>query len=128
MFWRHFASAAGLLIITIIVYAPAVGGTFLWDDDKYISANETLKSADGLRRIWFEPGATIQYYPLVYSTFWADYHLWKVNTIGYLSVNILLHGTNAILLWLVLRRLGVPGAWLAAALFAVHPVHVESVA
>jgi len=128
MFWRRFMPAASLLVLALAAYAPAFNGAFLWDDDKYIALNETLRSADGLARIWSTPGATIQYYPLVYSTFWVEYHLWGLKPIGYIVVNTLLHGTNAILLWLVLRRLGVPGAWLAAAIFAVHPVHVESVA
>src|SRR5580658_7335890 len=88
----------------------------------------TLRSVDGLTRMWMEPGAVPQYYPLTHTSFWIEYHLWQLNQFGYHLVNVLLQAVNAILLWNVLQRLRIPGAWLAAALFAVHPVDVESVA
>src|SRR5207244_13160763 len=83
---------------------------------------------DGVRRIWLEPGAVPQYYPLTFTSLWLEHHLWGVQPLGYHLVNVLLHGANAILVWVIGRRLALPGAWLAAAMFAVHPVHVESVA
>jgi len=126
--WRRPAAALGLLIITLLTYLPAFRAGFVWDDDDYVTENPALRSLEGLRRIWFERGATTQYYPLTYTTFWVEYRLWGLNPAGYHTVNIFLHGINAILFWTVLRRLGLPGAWFAAALFAVHPVHVESVA
>ena len=79
-------------------------------------------------RIWFELGATQQYYPLLHSAFWVEHNLWGDATLGYHLVNILLHAAAAVMVALVLRRLSVPGAYLAAAVFALHPVHVESVA
>src|ERR1700736_1756349 len=104
MLSRPVLPAAGLLLLTLVVYAPAVRGSFLWDDDAYITRNETLKDAHGLAEIWRTPGATPQYYPLVFSSFWVEYHLWELNPAGYLLVNILLHGMNAVLVWFVLRR------------------------
>jgi len=121
--------AGGLIVlITLLVYIPAMRGGFIWDDDYYVTHNDTLTSIDGLRRIWFELGATPQYYPLVHTSFWIEYHLWELQPFGYHLVNVLLHIVSALMLWRILRRLGVPGAWWAAAIFAIHPVHVESVA
>jgi tetratricopeptide (TPR) repeat protein len=120
---------AGLLaVMTLVAYRPALDNGFVWDDDDYVIENPTLRSADGLRRIWLDFGATPQYYPLVHSTFWVEYQLWQLDPAGYHLVNVLLHALVAVFLWRVLSLLAVPGAWLAAAIFAVHPVHVESVA
>ncbi|MBA4019227.1 MAG: O-GlcNAc transferase [Pirellula sp.] len=120
--------ALGLLLITAAAYWPVLQCGFIWDDDFYVINNEALRSVEGLVRIWTDPFATPQYYPLVHSTFWLEYQLWGLNPAGYHAVNVLLHGTNAVLFWLVLRRLAIPGAYFAAAIFALHPVHVESVA
>jgi Flp pilus assembly protein TadD len=101
---------------------------FIWDDDVYVTANSMLSSPGGLAQIWFDPSATVQYYPLVHTSFWLEYHLWGLNPLGYHIVNVLLHTLAAILLWRILVRLQAPGAWLAAGIFALHPVAVESVA
>ena len=103
-------------------------GGFIWDDDYYVTENETLHSVNGLKRIWTEKGAVPQYYPLVHTFFWIEYHLWGLNPLGYHINNVLLHGLNSILLFLILKKWAFPGAWMMAVLFAVHPVHVESVA
>src|SRR5437016_1929270 len=120
----------GLLLaaVTILVYRPAWNGGFLWDDDEYVINNDLLTASDGLRRIWFSLDSPSQYFPLTYSTFRIEHALWGLNTTGYHWVNLLLHVGNALLVWAVLARLNVPGAWLAAAIFALHPVQVESVA
>jgi tetratricopeptide (TPR) repeat protein len=110
-----------------LAYAPAWHGGFLWDDDGHVTKEE-LRSADGLRRIWLEPGATQQYYPLTHTAFWVMHRLWGDDTTGYHAVNIALHAIAAGLLVLILRQLAIPGALLAGLIFAVHPVHVESVA
>lgn len=125
---RTFAQAGVLVVLTMTVYVPAIQGGYSWDDDDYVTRNDALRTLGGLRRIWFEPGTTSQYYPMVYTTFWVEYHLWRLEPAGYHVVNVLLHGLSAALLWTMLRRLAVPGAWVAAAVFALHPVHVESVA
>src|SRR5438132_739540 len=123
----RIAPAAGLLLISVSAYAPTVGGDFLLDDNVYIPDNPALRTPAGLRQIWLQPGSTPQYYPLVFTTYWVEYHLWGLSPPGYHVVNILLHAANAVLLWHVLQRLSVPGAWFVAALFAVHPVQTESV-
>jgi len=120
---------AGLiLLVTLVAYIPTMRGGYIWDDDHYITENTTLRTLDGLRRIWLEPKALPQYYPLVHTSFWVEYHLWQLHPFGYHLVNVLLHALNAILLLMVLQYLRVPGAWLAALIFALHPVQVESVA
>src|SRR6185295_12373560 len=122
---------AGLLLIavTFIAYLPAMGGRFLWDDDSWTTNIATLlRDFSGLRSMWFQPTALQQYYPLSGSTFWIDYHLWGDWTVPYHIENVVLHGLSAVLFWRLLRHLEVPGAWLAGAIFALHPVMVESVA
>jgi len=116
-----------LFVFTLAVYQPAWQGKQLWDDDAYITKIE-LRSPSGLARIWTELGATQQYYPLAHSVFWLEYHLWGDSTLGYHLVNILLHFLSAVLLVCILRRLMIPGAWFVAAIFALHPIQVESVA
>jgi len=120
----------GLLLaaVTVFMYQPAWNGGFIWDDDAYVTNNELLTAPDGLRRIWFSLDSPSQYFPLVYSTFRIEHALWGLNPTGYHWVNLLLHVANALLVWRLLARLRVPGAWLAGAIFALHPVQVESVA
>ena len=117
-----------LVLIILVVYQQVWHAGYIWDDDSYVTKNVTLRDLHGLWRIWFELAATPQYYPLVYTSFWLEHHLWGLNPLGYHLVNLVLHALAAILLWRALVRLGIPGAWLAAAIFAVHPVEVESVA
>lgn len=126
-----------ILGCSLIAYWPALTGGLLWDDSGHITRAD-LRSLDGLRRIWFEIGATQQYYPLLHSAFWLEHRLWGDATLGYHLVNLLQHVTAACLFGALLRRLAVPGsprqseaeagATLAALLFAIHPVCVESVA
>ena len=109
------------------VYAPALTGTYLWDDNAHVTTPD-LRNAWGLFRIWFEVGATQQYYPVLHSAFWLEHQLWGDSVLAYHVVNVALHATAAALFGALLRRLAVPGAALAALLFALHPVCVESVA
>lgn len=117
-----------LVVLTILAYEQAWHAGYIWDDDKYVTQNELLTAPDGLRRIWFSLDSPSQYFPLVYTTFRIEHALWGLHPAGYHWINILLHAANAVLVWWLLRSLRVPGAWLAAAFFALHPVHVESVA
>jgi len=116
-----------LLLVVLTAYRPVWHGDLLWDDDRHVTSPE-LRSADGLVRIWTELGATQQYYPVVHTVFWLEHRLWGDNTLGYHLVSIGLHAFSAFLIAVLLTRLAVPGAWLAALIFALHPVHVESVA
>jgi len=123
-----------LVVVTLVAYRPALEGGYIWDDDRYVTENVELRSPKGLERIWFDPSATVQYYPLVHSSFWIQHRMddplpgEDPDPFPFHLVNVLLHAANALLLWALLRALGLPFAWLGAALFALHPVHVESVA
>ncbi|MBT8486698.1 MAG: glycosyltransferase family 39 protein [Phycisphaerae bacterium] len=126
--WRLAPLVAfGIVLLTLLAYTPALDGGFIWDDDDYLTQNPLVQMPGGLARIWV-PGATRQYYPMVFTTFWIEYRLWGLDPAGYRIVNVLLHAASALVLWRVLRRIGVPGAALIGAAFALHPVHVESVA
>ena len=120
-----------LLLVTgtFVAYLPAWHGQFLWDDDSWTTLIDDLRqSGPGLRRMWLDPRALQQYYPLSGTTFWLDYHLWGDRTLPYHLENIALHAAGALLFWRLLVRLRVRGAGLAAAAFALHPMMVESVA
>ena len=117
-----------IVLLVVLAYLPALHGGFIWDDDAYVTNNPLLTAPDGLRRIWFTMDSPSQYFPLTYTVFRLERSLWGLNPAGYHWVNILLHAINAVLIWRLLKRLSVPGAWLAAALFGLHPVQVESVA
>jgi tetratricopeptide (TPR) repeat protein len=120
-------TAALILGLALACYWPALHGSLVWDDDAHVT-RPGLRSFSGLLQIWTNLHATQQYYPLLHSAFWFEHGLWGDAPIGYHLTNVLLHSAAAFLLVLVLRRLRVPGAWLAGILFVVHPVCVESVA
>lgn len=124
---RDAAILLAIVALTLAAYVPAFQAGFIWDDDAYVTQNTLLRSTDGLRRIWFSAESP-QYYPLVFTSFWVEYRLWGLEPAGYHVVNVLLHGLNAAFVGLILRRLRVPGGLWVALLFALHPVHVESVA
>ncbi len=119
--------ALALVVATVAVYLPALRGGFVWDDELLLTGNRMVQARDGLYRFWFTAEAR-DYYPLTSSFWWIQWRLWGKNTAGWHTVNVLLHAANVVLVWMVLRRLRIPGAWLAALLFAVHPVNVSTVA
>lgn len=131
---RHAAAfhpllpAVLLFLLVVLAYSSVLSGGFIWDDDAYVTENVHLRTVDGLAAIWFEPGATPQYYPLVFTLFWLQFKLWGLAPLGYHLVNIFLHAANAVLFWRCLQKLALPSPFWIAALFALHPVHVESVA
>ena len=143
----HAKAAFGIFAVTLLAYLPAIRGGFVWDDDGHVTRPD-LRSLSGLWRIWSEPGATQQYYPVLHSAFWVEHRLWGDAVEAYHLLNILLHATAACLFGLVLQRLwkvdeaSMPRSYeerggtprllspplFAALLFALHPVCVESVA
>lgn len=126
-----FASAGLLVVITLAAYLPVIEAEFVFDDEIYVTDDIRLQSFEGLAEIWLPRWDTdyqYQYYPLTSSAFWIQFQIWRLNPLGYHLINVFLHAVNAILLWCVLRSIGMRGAWLAGAIFAVHPVHVMSVA
>ncbi|MGD1095269.1 MAG: tetratricopeptide repeat protein [Bryobacteraceae bacterium] len=124
---RELGTAALLFGAVLFAYWPAIHGGFLWDDNAHVTA-PALQSLHGLWRIWFDLGATQQYYPLLHSAFWMEHRLWGDAVFGYHLTNLLLHALAAFLVVMIVQRLELPGAWLAGFLFALHPVCVEAVA
>ena len=138
----NILACLALLVFSSLAYWPVLNGSsgYIWDDDRHVEENPALRDASGLEHLWtwgpaavFDPStrpATQQYYPATYTTFWIEYQLWGRNPLGYHITNFALHILSALLLWYLLRRVGLGegAAFFAAALFAVHPVNVESVA
>jgi tetratricopeptide (TPR) repeat protein len=131
------AAAIAVAVAVLVAYAPALRAGWIWDDDSYVTANALVQRADGLAGIWGlarDPATgglisnTPQYYPFVFTSFWIEHALFGLDPFVFHLTNVLLHMATAGLLWRLLLRLGLPGAGFAAALFALHPMHVESVA
>jgi len=120
--------AAFLILLTLALYFPATRAGFIWDDDTHLT-DHILTRPGGLRDIWLMSPKQPNYWPVTWTSLWVEWQLWGAEVPrGYHTVNILLHTLNALLIWRVLRHLAVPGAWLAALIFAVHPVNVETAA
>jgi hypothetical protein len=119
---------ACLVAAVVTAYQPAMRAGFVWDDEVYSTDNPDVKLPGRFAQLWTGEQATVhQYYPLTTSSFWLEYRLWGASPHGYHVTNILLHTLGSLLVWLLLRRMGIPGAWLAALLFALHPVGAATV-
>ncbi len=127
--WLTILGIAGLLLLTLAVYYPLRWGVFLWDDAAWVTNNPLIHHWRGFEIFWLSTKAMgeVQYYPMTLSVLSIEYHLWGLQTLPYHLVNVLFQAANAILLWLILRRLELRSAWLVAALFAIHPIQVETV-
>jgi tetratricopeptide (TPR) repeat protein len=118
-----------LFFLAVLIYIPVFNAGFIWDDDQLLTANMQVRNPqawEGFKSLWLQ--GTADYFPLTSSTLWLEWRLWGMNAGGYHITNVLLHAITSVLTWQTLKRLRVPGAWIAAAIFAVHPVCVESVA
>ncbi len=118
-------AAGAIAIAALVAYLPALGAGFVFDDHQFLPDGPIVRGP--LSDIWFSAAAK-DYWPLTYTVLWVEARLFGSAPLGYHLTNVLLHAATAILLWRVLRALGLAGAWLAGLLFAVHPVTVESVA
>jgi len=125
--WPLAAKTVVIVVAIWFAYLPALRAGFVWDDEPLITANPLLRSLSGLAEIW-SGARTADYFPLTNTIFWIEYHLFGAHAAGYHALNIFLQSANALLVWAVLRRLEIPGAWLAGLIFGIHPVHAESVA
>jgi len=123
----EFLKAALIVIACLWIYSPVFDGEWLWDDDYLITDNPVVQSPGGLWQIWFAP-TTADYFPLTMSALWLLWQCFGLDSTGYHIVSALLHALGACLVWALLRSVGLRGAWLAALIFAVHPIAVESVA
>ena len=125
--WQQAALIAAIIVAVGVVYLPALRGEFVWDDFLLITGNPLLQNFSGLAEIW-SGGRTADYFPVTNTVFWIEHHLFGANPTGYHAVNVLLQIANALLVWRLLKRLSIPGAWLAGLIFGIHPIHVASVA
>jgi len=128
--WRDFLLHAAIIVLAgLWVYAPSYHGDWLWDDDQLLTTNPVVQSASlrGLSKLWFNPDGA-DFFPLSYTALWAQWPFFKNQPTGYHVTTILLHIISSLLLWALLHRMRIPGAWLSGLIFAIHPVAVESVA
>ena len=131
----NWMQGLGIVLLTLVAYLPAMlHGGWIWDDPEYILRNSLISNrVSDLADIWFSL-KTPQYYPLVFTSFWIEHNLWGVAAdgsqapFGYHVVNVLLHACNGVLVWQLFLRLRVRWAWLIGAVFALHPMLVESAA
>src|SRR4030095_10880762 len=112
----------GLLLIALVfvAYARVFNAGFIWDDESHLTQNPCIVGPLGLKEIWTSARAV--YYPLVLTTFWTLHKFVGLSPWPYHLLNVFLHAGSAVLLWQVLRKLNVRGAWFGAALWALHPV------
>jgi protein O-mannosyl-transferase len=121
------AGVALIATVIILAYYPCLRGGFMLDDNLLLTENQLMKASDGPYRFWFSSDA-LEYYPVTNTIFWIEWRVWGMDPTGYHAVNLIIHIADTLLLWCILRKLSIPGAFLAAMIFAVHPVNVESVA
>ena len=117
-----------IIALGLWIYWPAIHGDWLWDDRFYVTENPLLKDAARLWKAWFQPGSFVEYYPLEQTVRWLQWQLWHDDTFGYHLTNVVLHITNALLVWRLLSKFRLRQAWIGGLIFVAHPMNVESVA
>lgn len=130
----RYRSLLLIFLISFLVYLPSLGNRFVWDDEQFIYRNAYVRDFN-VGKIFSTntiagAGELSNYYrPLTTFSFALDYQFWGLNPIGFHLVNTLLHAANAVLLYLLLMRLGLgkKGAFWIGLLFAVHPIQTEAV-
>ena len=125
---RGFWAGVCLFVLVVIPFLPAMRGEYTWDDNLYLTENAAVHAWNGLLTIWnpWVPGA--HFYPLTYTTLWIEHKLWGLDSLGYHLDNMFLQAATGVVLWRILKRLGFRTAWIAALIWAIHPIQVESVA
>jgi Tfp pilus assembly protein PilF len=124
--WRRVSLIVLLVAAALTANLPALPGAFVWDDEVAIAKNPLVTGAASLPYIWFSADQP-DYWPVSYSTLWLEWRIWGAFPPAYRLVNMLCHALNVVLLYWLLSRLDVAAAWLAALIFAIHPVTIEAI-
>lgn len=145
-FRKEWLRCGLLLVIGVVVRAPALPGQFIWDDQFLARDNAFIKSPllilETFRHYLFPDSFSAHYRPVQNISFIFDYFFWNTDTFGFHLTNVLLHASTGILLYLLLKHLFASfcastsgtktpvtsvAAFLTAALWSVHPVHSAAV-
>ncbi len=121
------AGAAAIALAALLAYIPAINGGFVLDDELLLTDSIYIRDSNGLYKFWCTT-ASLDYWPVTNTSFWMEWRLWVMNLAGYHVTNLILHIVEAVLIWIILRKLSIPGAFWAAMIFVLHPVNVESAA
>ncbi len=124
---KYILGAVAIFLLALVVYWPLHSAGYIWDDGGWLVHNHFAHHWRGLWNIWFNPHDSIQYYPMVFTAFNIQWHIWGGDALGYHLVNIVMQAADAVLLWRILKALGLRSAWIAASIWAIHPVQVETV-
>ncbi len=122
-----------LAALVFFCYANSFSVPFLWDDEVMVVGNPLITSWSHVKDIFLSPafGGTLtqdQFFrPIQILSYVFDYSIWGLNPFGFHLTSVLIHLISVILLFFLLKKIEIKGAWIVAALFAVHPIHIESV-
>lgn len=123
---QNWLCGLALLGIVLVCYLPSLSNGFTWDDDTHLTEN-ILTSENGLYRTWLTTQQP-NYWPITWTSYWIEWKTWGRNPLPFHVTNVLLHALNTLLVWRILKRLGIRAAWLCALVFGLHPVAAEAAA